>query len=260
MLNTLGSQKHYRYICKYNCVCVNLYIYVFVCRVFLVCYGRMDTATMAMRERERLRAPDRENPAMPVPANRRGSPERSPRVRHPTAGGRDGMVHPGEPAAGELIVAKQGSVAPCGADQEIERDWPEARRCTRGIARDTCEGVGEERHSPPDHSKAPVKSHQAQPVEMEHDQSARGVARATGEHPPHREGNRPCTRGLARDAVDGEATSGRSPAGPPTILQSFTQALPATDRHESTPGLAGEGTSPDSAVEKRASATDWLWY
>ena len=111
-------------------------------------------------------------------------------------------------------------VAPCGADQEIERDWPEARRCTRGVARDTCEGVGEERRSPPDHSKAPVKSHQAQPVEMEHIQFARGVARATGEHPPHREGDRPCTRGLARDAVDGEATSGRSPAGPPTTLQS----------------------------------------
>ena len=34
-LNTLGSLKHYRYICKYNCVCVNLYIYVSVCRVSL---------------------------------------------------------------------------------------------------------------------------------------------------------------------------------------------------------------------------------
>ena len=68
---------------------MNQYICVYGCRVFLVCYRRMDTATMAMRERERLRAPDRENPAMPVPANSRGSPERSPRVRHPTARYRD---------------------------------------------------------------------------------------------------------------------------------------------------------------------------
>ena len=74
---------------------------------FLVCYRRMDTTTMVMRERERLRAPDRENPAMPVPANSRGSPERSPRVRHPTAGGRDGIVHPGEPAAGDIDYRPQ---------------------------------------------------------------------------------------------------------------------------------------------------------
>ena len=59
------------------------------------------------RERDRERAPDRENSATPRPAYRGEVLAHPPCDWDPTAGGRDGMVHPEEPGTGKAHLVTQ---------------------------------------------------------------------------------------------------------------------------------------------------------
>ena len=79
-------------------------------------------ATMDMRERERERAPDRENSAMPRPANRRVILEHSPVDWDPTAGGRDGIEYPEEPGDATTHKATLDGIAISGAEHVSAED------------------------------------------------------------------------------------------------------------------------------------------
>ena len=85
---------------------------------------------MREREIERMRAPDRENSAMPKPAHRGVSVAHSPCDWDPTAGGRDGMASPKEPAATRAQLASRDGIATCEAERQSVEDHADNRRST----------------------------------------------------------------------------------------------------------------------------------
>ena len=94
------------------------------------------------RESESTR-PERENPALPVPALSRARAACSPHVCDLTAGGRDGMatsclVHSMYPPA------VQGGLAPSSAQCAPADDRPHARERSCGLAQDHSDGEGRE--------------------------------------------------------------------------------------------------------------------
>ena len=151
------------------------------------------------RERESTR-PERENPALPVPAIRGADVARSPHACDPTAGGRDGLatsclVHSMYPPA------VQGGLAPSSAQCAPADDRPHARERSCGLAQDRSDGEGREWPSPSDQSTA--KPHMARPVEVEHPQCAPGLAGDVGESSPCPGDDYSHPRGLARGTKNG---------------------------------------------------------
>ena len=113
-----------------------------------------------VRERESTR-PERDDPALPVPAIRRAGVARSPYACDPTAGGRDGMET--SCSADSLYpTAVQGGLAPGTARSTSAYDRLDIRERPSGLARDRSDGEGKERPGPPDQSSA--KHHMAWPV------------------------------------------------------------------------------------------------
>ena len=171
------------------------------------------------RESESTR-PERENPALPVPAIRRASTARSPHACDPTAGGRDGMetsckaqlVPPVPPA----VV--HGGLAPGAARSAPACNRPGIRERFRGLARDLSEGKGKEQPGSPDQSSA--KHHMAWPVVVEHTHRPLGLARDVGKSSrcPEDDCSPQDGRPVQRDSHVrvGAATRGEGSAHPPS--------------------------------------------